>query len=138
MVAEGVLAQRVRRFGRHEGGMAGGAEEVIEEEHGPQEGGVKAGEPALAEGLEAGPAIVRAQDDAEEVADLLVEVSRWFWGCVRARTGELGQPAEPVGAEPEGDGLAGAGRQGDEGEAPFVGEALLRASFTKRTSPHYS
>jgi hypothetical protein len=71
MVAEGVLAQRVRRFGGHEGGMAGGGEEVIEEEHGPQQGGVRAGEPALAR---------------------------------------------------------------DEGEAPFGGEVLLRASFTKRTS----
>ena len=90
-------------------------------------GGVEAREPALAQGLEAGPAALRAQDDAEEVAELLVEVGQMALGMREGADGEIGQPAEPVGEEAEGDGLAGAGLAGDEGEAAFADEALLDA-----------
>jgi len=80
--------------------------------------------PALAQDLGAGPAIVGRQLDPEQIAHLAIEV-----GEARLRPADdadlhVAPRLQPVGENAQGDGLAGAGRAGDHGEAAFADELL--------------
>ena len=99
----------------------------VDEEHGAQAGVLEVAEPAVAQGLEAAPAIVGLQGDAEEVAEFAVEVGQATLRVREGADGEVGQPAEAFGEQAQGDRLAGTGIAGDEGEAAFADEALLDA-----------
>ena len=47
---------------------------LVDDEHGPRQRGVDMGLPAIAQDLGAGPAVVRGELDAEQIAHLAVEV----------------------------------------------------------------
>jgi len=80
--------------------------------------------PAVAQHLGAGPAVVGRKLDAEQIAHLAIEV-----GEARLRPADdadldVALGLQPVGEDAQGDGLAGSGRAGDEGEAAFADELL--------------
>ena len=82
------------------------------------------GLPALTERLEAGPAVVWTELDAEEVPELAVEV-----GDTGLRTSEhpdrdLGQLGESFLDDAQRDGLAVSWLSGAEGKAPVVDHGL--------------
>jgi hypothetical protein len=99
----------------------------VDEEHGAQAGVFQMRQPAVAQGLEAGPAIVGLQGDAEQIAELPVEVGQVTLRVREGADGEIGQPAQPFGEQAQGDGLAGAGVAGDQRKAALADKALLDA-----------
>ena len=113
----GQQAQLGEHGGRHLLGL-------VDDQHGPRQRGVDVGLPALAQHLGAGPAVVRAQLDAEQVAHLAIEVGEAGLGPADDADLDVALLAEALGENAQGDGLAGAGRAGDEGEAAFADELL--------------
>jgi hypothetical protein len=83
-------------------------------------GGLDVGEPGLAEDLEAAPAVVRRKSDAEELAHLAVEVTEAALRSGEDTDGDVGQCGQMMGEGAQGDGLAGAGIAGDQGEAALA------------------
>ena len=82
------------------------------------------GLPAITQHLGSGPAVVRSQLDAEQIAHLAIEVGE---AGLRARDDsdlDVALRAEALGENAQRDGLAGAGGAGDEGEAAFADELL--------------
>ena len=100
---------------------------LVDDEHGARQGGGDVLAPAGAQGLEAGPAVVDGERDAEEVAELAVEVAGAALGVLDGADDDVGQGAEPLGEQAQDDALAGAGVAGDHGEAA-VGDAELDAA----------
>ena len=97
---------------------------LVGDEHRARQGGVDVRLPTVAQNLCAGPAVVGRKLDAEQIAQLAVEV-----GEARLRPADdadLHVPLglEPVGENAQGDGLADAGRAGDESEAALADELL--------------
>ena len=82
--------------------------------------------PAGAQGLEAGPAVVGGERDAEEVSELAVEVHGAALGVLDGADEDVGQGAKALGEQAQGDALAGARIAGEHGEAA-VGDAELDA-----------
>ena len=101
---------------------------LVDEQERSHAGVVEVGAPALAQHLEAVPAIVVHQRDAEQLAHLAVEV-----GKARGGMGERGD-AQPLGAfgafgeQAQRHALSGAGRAGDEGEAAGAHQMVLDAA----------
>ena len=86
--------------------------------------GLDVGEPLLAQGLEAGPAVVGSEGHAEELAQLAVEVGDGaLWPGEHAHL-DVPEAAQVAGEDSQGDRLAGAGVSGDQGEATFADQAL--------------
>ena len=99
----------------------------VDQQHGAQERVLQMRQPPLAQGLEPVPAVVRREGDAEEIAELAVEVGH---GTLRMREradGEVAHLGEPLGEQAQHDALAGAGLAGDEREAALAHVALLDA-----------
>ena len=82
------------------------------------------GLPAVAQDLGAGPAVVRGQLDAEQIAHLAVEVGKAGLRPADDADLDVALGAKALGEDAQGDRLAGAGRAGDEGEAAFADELL--------------
>ena len=82
------------------------------------------GLPALAQHLGAGPAVVRGELDAEQVAHLAIEVGEAGLRPADDADLDVALVAEALGEDAQRDGLAGAGRAGDEGEAALADELL--------------
>ena len=82
------------------------------------------GLPALAQHLGAGPAVVGAEFDAEQVAHLAIEVGEIGLGPAAHADLDVALLREPLGENAQGDRLAGAGSAGDEGEAAFADQLL--------------
>ena len=82
------------------------------------------GLPALAQHLGAGPAVVGAELDAEQVAHLAIEVGEIGLGPAAQADLDVTLLREPLGENAQGDRLAGAGSPGDEGEAAFANQLL--------------
>jgi len=76
--------------------------------------------PASAEGLEAGPAIVRGKGDGEEVAELPIEVGGLALGMLGDAAKDVWNALEVMGEEPEGDAFAGARVAGNQDEAAVL------------------
>ena len=98
---------------------------LVDEQERAHAGVVEVGTPALAQHLEAVPAIVVDQRDAEQLAHLAVEV-----GEARGGVGERcdAQPLGALGAfgeQAKRDTLSGAGLAGDEGEAAGAHQMVL-------------
>ena len=93
--------------------------------------GIDVGLPALAQHLGAGPAVVGTQFDAEQVAHLAIEIGEIGLGPAAHADLDVTLLGEPLGENPQGDRLAGAGRAGDEGEAAFA-DQLLDAPAERR------
>ncbi len=86
------------------------------QQYGAISGRLDIGDPGLAQCLEAGPAVVRSQGDAEEIAELTIEVAEAALGsCEHRRAG-----ARDDGEDAQSDGLACAGVAGDQGKAAFT------------------
>jgi hypothetical protein len=73
--------------------------------------------PARAQRLEARPAVVGEERDAEEVAELAVEVAGATLGMLDGADHDVGQGAEPRGEQAQRDALARAGIAGEHGKA---------------------
>jgi hypothetical protein len=69
---------------------------------------------------------VSGERHAEEVAELAVEVHGAALGMLDGADDDVGQGAEPLGEQAQGDALAGARVAGEHGEAA-VGDAELDA-----------
>ena len=80
---------------------------LIDQEHRAQAGGFEVGEPGLAQGPEAGPAVMGLERYAEELAELAVEVGDAALGPGQDRRGEVREGLEVVGQEAQGHRLAG-------------------------------
>ena len=61
--------------------------------------------PASAQGLEAGPAVVGGERYGEEVAELAVEVHGAALGMLDGADEDVGQSAEALGEQAQGDAL---------------------------------
>ena len=109
------------QLGEHRAGDLLG---LVDEQDGAVSGGLDLSAPGFAEGLEAGPAVVRGERDAEEVAELAVEVGQGALGPGEHADGDVGELVEGVGELAQGDGLAGAGIAGDQGEAAVSHQPL--------------
>ena len=119
-----VLAGEDAQLAEHGGeGLLG----LVDDEHGAAAAGGDVVGPAGAQGLEAGPAVVDGERDAEEVAELAVEVDGAALGVLDGADDDVGQGAEPLGEQAQGDALSGAGVAGEHGEAA-VGDAELDAA----------
>src|SRR6202035_2144428 len=97
---------------------------LVDNQHGSRQSGVDVGLPAIAQHLGSGPAIVRSQLDAEQIAHLAIEVGE---AGLRARDNadlDVALRSEALGENAQRDGLAGAGGAGDESEAAFADELL--------------
>lgn len=106
---------------------SGGLLRFVDDQHGPGEGLGDVVVPASAQGLEAGPAIVDGEGDAEEVSELSIEVAGPALRMLDGADHDMGDGAKSVGEQPQSDGLAGAGVAGEHGEAA-VGDAELDAA----------
>ena len=104
---------------------------LVDDEHRPRQRGIDVGLPALAQHLGAGPAVVGTQFDAEQVAHLAIEIGEIGLGPAAHADLDVTLLGEPLGENPQGDRLAGAGRAGDEGEAAFA-DQLLDAPAERR------
>ena len=88
---------------------------------------LEVGQPALAQGLEAAPAVVRAQRHAEEVAQLAVEVGQVALRMVEGADGDVGQARQALGEQAQRHALAGARVAVDHGEAALADLRVLDA-----------
>jgi len=97
---------------------------LVDDQHGPGQGFVDMGLPALAQDLGATPAVVWMEFDAEEVAHLAIEVGDvGLWAADHANL-HVTLGGKRCGQDAQDGGLAGAGSAGDEGEAAFAHELL--------------
>jgi ParB-like nuclease domain len=95
---------------------------LVDDQHRSRQSGVDVGLPAITQHLGSGPAVVRSQLDAEQIAHFAIEVGE---AGLRARDDadpDVALRAEALGENAQRDGLAGAGGAGDEGEAAFADE----------------
>ena len=83
--------------------------------------------PSGAQRLEACPSIVSGQGDGEEISQLAVEVHGAALGMLDGADEDIGQRAQALGEQTQGDALSGAGVAGEHGEAA-VGDAELDAT----------
>jgi hypothetical protein len=81
-------------------------------------------QPGIAQDLEAAPAVVRRQGDAEEVSHLAIEVGQSALRAGEHAGDDIGQGGEVVGESAQCDGLAGAGVAGDESKPALANEAF--------------
>ena len=97
---------------------------LVDDQDRPRQRGVDVGLPALAQHLGAGPAVVRAELDAEQVAHLAIEVGEIGLGPAAQADLDVALRREPLGENAQGDRLACAGSPSDEGEAAFADQLL--------------
>jgi hypothetical protein len=97
---------------------------LVDDQHRPRQRGIDVGLPALAQHLGAGPAVVGAEFDAEQVAHLAIEVGEVGLGPAAHAHLDVMLLREPLGENAQGNRLAGAGSPGDEGEAAFANQLL--------------
>jgi hypothetical protein len=97
---------------------------LVNDEHGPRQGGIDVGLPTLAQDFCAGPAIVRAQLDPEQLTHLAIEVGKIGLGPAAHPDLDVTLRAEPVGEHAQGDRLSGTGRAGEECKAALAGKLL--------------
>jgi hypothetical protein len=76
--------------------------------------------PALPQGFEASPAVVRGEGDAEELAELAIEVGHSALGPGQLPELDVGEVAEFVGEQSQGHRLAGTGLSGNESETALA------------------
>jgi hypothetical protein len=81
--------------------------------------------PAFAQALEAAPAIVRLELDAEQLAQFAVEVGEVALRMVERGHGDVGKPLEALGEQAQSDTLAGAGIAMDQGETALAHVLVL-------------
>jgi len=75
-------------------------------------------QPALPQGLEAAPAVVRAQRDGEAVAQLPVEVGQVALRVIERPHAHAGEFGQALGQQAQCDALAGARIAVDPGKSP--------------------
>ncbi len=97
---------------------------LVDEQHRAQAGGLDVGAPGLAQGPEAGPAVMGLEGHAEELAELAVEVGDAALRPGQDRGGEVREGLEVVGHEAQGHRLAGARLAGDKSETALAREGL--------------
>ena len=95
---------------------------LVDDEHGPGQGGIDIGLPALAQHLGAGPAVVRLEFDAEQVAHLAVEVGDVGLRAADHAELDVALRRQRSREDAQGSRLAGAGHAGDEGKTTFADE----------------
>ena len=83
------------------------------------------GQPTFPQGLEATPAVVRPQFDAEQIPHLPVEVGQVATGMDDGAYGKVTQLPQSFRQHPQHHTLAGAGVTGDQGKAPFTDQSLF-------------
>ncbi len=83
------------------------------------------GEPAFAQGLEAAPAVVGLERDAEEITEFAVEVGQIALWMGQHTDGQIGESGQALGQQAQGDTLAGAGIALDHGEAALTHQGLF-------------
>ena len=69
----------------------------VDEQDGAKAGGLDVGQPLLAQRLEAGPAVVRRERDAEEAADLAIEIAQAALRSQQDADLDVGQRGEVMG-----------------------------------------
>ncbi len=99
----------------------------VDDEHGAGERACDVVAPALSERFEAAPAVVALEGDAEEVAELAVEVAAAALRVVDGSDLDVAHLPETVGEQAKCDALATAGVTRDHHEAS-VGECQRHAS----------
>ncbi len=92
---------------------------LVEDQHRAAQRAIDVGLPALAQDLGAGPAVVRLKFDAEEVAELAVEVAEVGLRAGDHADGQVALLRQMLGEDAQSGRLAGAGGAGDEGDAAF-------------------
>ena len=85
------------------------------------------GQPTFPQGLEATPAVVRPELDAEQISHLAVEVGQVSTGMGDGTYGQITQLPQPFSQHPQHNTLARAGVTGDQGKATFTDQSLFDA-----------
>ena len=98
---------------------------LVDEQERAQAGLAQVGAPVLAQPLEADPAVVVGQGDAEEVGEFVVEVGDAGRGTGQHRDPQPLGVLETVGEQAKRHALAGAGVAGDHREAAVAHELAL-------------
>ena len=98
---------------------------LVDEQDWPQTGALQVGVPAFAQALEAAPAIVRLELDAEQLAQFAVEVGEVALRMVECGDGDVGKPLEALAEQAQRDALAGAGIAMDQGETALAHVLVL-------------
>ena len=108
-------------------GQGGGVHllRLVDQQHGAQAGRFQVGEPALAQGFEAGPAVVGADADGEDIAQFAVEVGQVALRVADHADGQVVAAGQAVGEHAQGDAFAGAGFAVDQGEAALAHQGVL-------------
>ena len=94
---------------------------LIDDEERAHEGGGDVLGPALPQSLKAVESIVVLGGDAEEVADLAIEIGDPALGMIDGADGDVGLLAEAVGEQTQSDALSGAGVADKKDVAPLLG-----------------
>src|SRR5215467_1478612 len=81
--------------------------------------------PALAQGLEASPAIVWMHGHAEQLAQFSVKIVESRRGACDRTNGEVADASQAFGKQAECHALAGAGIAADESEAALAHQAIF-------------
>jgi len=90
---------------------------LVHQQHGAPARGIHVGQPALAQRLEAAPAVVRAQGHGEDDAELAVQVGQVVLRMVDGAHRHVGQLGRARGQQTQRHALARAGVAVDHGEA---------------------
>ena len=100
---------------------------LVDQQHRAQEGGLQMSQPALAQGLEAAPAVMGLELDGEQIAHLAVEIGQIGAGMADGPDADLGQLAEALVEQAQHRTLAGTGIALDQGKAAFADQRVLDA-----------
>ncbi|CDQ09482.1 hypothetical protein AFERRI_30128 [Acidithiobacillus ferrivorans] len=97
----------------------------VDEQHRAAAGGIQMGEPALAQCLEAAPAVTRFEGDGKDISQFPVKVSEIALWVMDGSDGQVRQLRQALGQQAQYHALAGAGIALDQGEAPFPDQGML-------------
>lgn len=103
---------------------------LVDDQDGPHECGLNVLAPALAQGLESGPAVVTGERYPEEIGELAVEVHRAALRVLHGADGDVRQLLQALAEKAQRDALARAGVAGDHDEAA-IGDADFHTAYER-------
>ena len=97
----------------------------VHQQHGTPTGGLQMAEPGGTQRLEAAPAVVRTQRDAEQLAELAVEIPEAALRMIDGADGEIREPGEALGEQTQHHAFAGTRFAVDHRKPAFADLRLL-------------